>query len=58
MTTETIVPSACVHDCAGCCVLRAHVRDGVIVRISSDDSGPDTPAERQLRTCARGRAYC
>lgn len=57
MSTERIVPSGCVHNCPGRCVLKAHVRDGVIVRISSDDRGPDLPYHRQLRACARGRAY-
>ncbi|MHB1417772.1 MAG: DMSO/selenate family reductase complex A subunit, partial [Chloroflexota bacterium] len=49
--------SACVHNCEGHCILKAHVRDGVIVRITSDVDGPDTPYRRQLRACARGRAY-
>lgn len=57
MSEERIVPSACVHNCPGRCVLRAHVRDGVIVHISSDDQGADQPHHRQLRACARGRAY-
>ena len=57
MTTaeETIVPSGCAHDCPGRCVLRAHVRDGRIVRITSDDS--PFGDRRPLRACARGRAY-
>ena len=54
---ERIVPSGCAHDCMGRCVLKAHVRDGVIVQITSDDEGPDTAGERQLRACSRGRAY-
>jgi anaerobic dimethyl sulfoxide reductase subunit A len=56
-TAERIIPSGCAHDCMGHCILKAHVRDGVIVRITSDDDGPDTPGERQLRACSRGRAY-
>ena len=57
MADERIVQTACVHNCPGYCILKAHVRDGVIVRISSEDSGPDTIYRRQLRACARGRAY-
>jgi len=57
LSLERVVPTACVHNCPGRCVLKAHVRDGVIVRLSSDDDGPDSPYERQLRACARGRAY-
>ncbi len=47
-----VIPSGCCHDCGGRCVLRFHVRDGVIVRTESD-----TGAEPQLRACLRGRAY-
>ena len=57
MSDERIVPTACVHDCHGRCALRAHVRDGVIVRLSFPSEGPDTPQERRLRGCARGLAY-
>ncbi len=47
-----LVPTGCPHDCGGKCVLVAHVRDGVIERITSDEG--DDP---QLRACQRGRAY-
>ena len=57
MSLETIVSTVCPHDCLGRCLLKAHVRDGVIVRLSSDDAGADDPHHRQLRACARGRAY-
>ena len=45
------------HNCGGRCLLKVHVRDGVIVRIESDDRPGDTLADPQLRACARGRAY-
>ncbi|MBE3580222.1 MAG: molybdopterin-dependent oxidoreductase [Thermoanaerobacteraceae bacterium] len=51
-----IVPTACNHNCGGRCVLKAHVRNGVITRITTDDE-PDTPETPQLRACLRGRAY-
>jgi anaerobic dimethyl sulfoxide reductase subunit A len=44
------------HNCGGRCLLIAHVRDGRIVRLETDDR-PDTLAAPQLRACARGRAY-
>lgn len=47
-----IVPSGCCHDCGGRCVLRAHVRDGKIIRIETDNG-----AQPQIRACLRGRAY-
>jgi anaerobic dimethyl sulfoxide reductase subunit A len=33
---ETIVTSTCGHNCGGRCVVNAHVRDGQIVKISTD----------------------
>ena len=50
---EKIIPTQCVNHCGGTCLLKAHVKDGVITRIDTDD-GPDEP---QLRACLRGRAY-
>lgn len=52
MPEEKIVITTCTHDCGGRCLLKVHVRDGVITRIETDDG-----AEPQLRACVRGRAY-
>ena len=49
---EEIVNTTCASHCGGTCVLRIHVKDGVITRIEGDDG-----EEPQLRACARGRAY-
>ena len=48
----TIVPTGCCHDCGGRCVLKAHVKDGRIIRIETDNG-----EEPQIRACLRGRAY-
>jgi len=45
------VPITCPHDCGGQCLMWAHVKDGVIVRIESEP-GDEPPA----RACARGLA--
>ena len=45
------------HNCGGKCLLKVHVRDGVITRIEGDDRPTDEVADPQLRACARGRAY-
>ncbi len=50
--STTIVRTGCCHDCGGRCVLRAHVKDGKIIRIETDNG-----EEPQLRACLRGRAY-
>jgi anaerobic dimethyl sulfoxide reductase subunit A len=44
------------HNCGGRCLLIAHVENGRITRLDSDDR-PDSLAAPQLRACARGRAY-
>jgi anaerobic dimethyl sulfoxide reductase subunit A len=54
---DRVVRLGCpAHNCGGRCLLRAHVRDGVIVRLETDDR-PDGVADPQLRACTRGRAY-
>jgi len=52
MREEKIVPTICNSHCGGACLLRVHVKDGVITRIESDDG-----EEPQFRACLRGRAY-
>ncbi len=47
-----IVQTGCCHDCGGRCVLRAHVKDGRIIRFETDNG-----EEPQIRACLRGRAY-
>lgn len=44
------------HNCGGRCLLIAHVQNGRITRLDTDDR-PDTLAAPQLRACVRGRAY-
>jgi len=45
------------HNCGGRCLLKVHVKDGVITRIEGDDRPTDEVADPQLRACVRGRAY-
>jgi len=56
-----IVNTGCpAHNCGGRCLLRVHVRDGLITRIETDDRPEDADAPEarpQLRACTRGRAY-
>jgi anaerobic dimethyl sulfoxide reductase subunit A len=44
------------HNCGGRCLLIAHIQNGRIIRLDTDDR-PDSLASPQLRACARGRAY-
>jgi len=49
---DKVVPTADSHDCGGRCLLKAHVREGKIIRIETDDGD-----EPQCRACLKGRAY-
>jgi anaerobic dimethyl sulfoxide reductase subunit A len=54
----TIMRVGCpAHNCGGRCVLKLHVKDGVIKRIETDDRPTDDIRDPQLRACIRGRAY-
>jgi anaerobic dimethyl sulfoxide reductase subunit A len=50
---ESVVTSTCGHNCGGRCVVNAHVRDGRIVRISTDPRRW-TPEVPPLHACVRG----
>jgi anaerobic dimethyl sulfoxide reductase subunit A len=49
---EKLVITTCASHCGGSCILKLHVKEGIIVRIETDDG-----EEPQLRACLRGRAY-
>ena len=48
---EKAIMTTCNSHCGGQCLLKIHVKDGVITRIETDDG-----EEPQLRACLRGRA--
>jgi len=49
---EKVVMTVCHSHCGGACVLKLHVKDGVITSIETDSG-----EEPQYRACLRGRAY-
>lgn len=51
-SNEKVIKTTCASHCGGTCVLKVHVRGGVITRIETDDG-----EEPQLRACLKGRAY-
>jgi len=50
---EKVVTSTCAHNCGGRCVVNAHVKDGAIVRITTDPR-KWTPEMPPLTACVRG----
>lgn len=56
-TGEVIKQTCSTFDCGRKCVIKAHVRDGVVTRISTildKDLDPKAPV---MRACTRGRGY-
>lgn len=53
---EKVVWTSCNVNCGSRCVLRAHVSDGIITRIETDDLGDDQYGDHQVRACLRGRS--
>ena len=50
--SEKVVYTTCSSHCGGACLLKLHVKDGVITKIETDDG-----EEPQYRACLKGRAY-
>lgn len=50
-----IIPTSCTHNCGGRCLLKAHVKEGVLIQLTTDDS-PDTADFPQTRACLKGRS--
>ncbi len=50
------IPAACWHNCGGRCLIYAYVEEGIVKRIKTDDTHPDSPDFPQMRACPRGRA--
>jgi len=48
------VAAPCWHNCGGKCLVKAYVKDGVILRQKTDDYNTDDEYNRQQRSCLRG----
>lgn len=55
-TPDKILWNSCNVNCGSRCALRVHVKDGVISRVETDNTGTDEYGLHQLRACARGRS--
>jgi len=54
---EKVVLTSGSHNCGGRCVVKVHVRDERIVRISTEDNISDSYDTPQLRGCLKCRSY-
>lgn len=57
LAPEQVIPTCSTFDCGGKCDIRAHLKDGVVTRISTlpdKDLDPQMPI---MRACVRGRGY-
>ncbi|WP_147535540.1 DMSO/selenate family reductase complex A subunit [Bacillus marasmi] len=54
---ETIIPTCSTFDCGGKCVIKAHVQDGVITRISTRTDEELDESNPYMKACVRGRGY-
>ncbi len=55
-STGQWITAPCWHNCGGRCLIKAYVVDGVVKRIKTDDTHPDSVEYPQQRACVRGRA--
>jgi anaerobic dimethyl sulfoxide reductase subunit A len=55
--TKIVRTSCPAHNCGGRCLLVAHIQDGKIIRLESDDREYDEIDQPRLLACARGKAY-
>ncbi len=53
---ERIIPTMGVNNCGGRCIIKAHVKDGEVVRITTDTS-EGTLENPPLTACAKGLNY-
>ena len=58
MSAVKRVRTSCpAHNCGGRCLLIAHIKDGRIIQLESDDREYDGIDQPRLLACARGKAY-
>lgn len=55
--SEKIISTCSINNCGGRCVIKAHVKDGVVVRVSTDTEEGNDLSTPPLRACVRGRNY-
>jgi anaerobic dimethyl sulfoxide reductase subunit A len=54
---DKVVSTCSINNCGGRCVIKAYVKDGVVVRVATDTTVSGDPSIPPLRACVRGRNY-
>lgn len=54
---EKIVPTCGTLDCGGKCIVKAHIQDGVLTRISTRTNEEVDDKNPYMKACVRGRGY-
>ncbi|ALC90864.1 DMSO reductase [Bacillus sp. FJAT-18017] len=54
---EKIIPTCSTFDCGGKCLIKAHVKDGVIVKVSARTNNELDEQNPYMKACVRGRSY-
>lgn len=57
ISKEKVVSTCSINNCGGRCIIRAHVKDGAVVRIGTDTRQAGDLSAPPLRACVRGRNY-
>ncbi len=52
-----VVSTFCATNCAGCCNLRFHMKDGEIQYVETDNTGDSEFGSLQARACLKGRSH-
>jgi anaerobic dimethyl sulfoxide reductase subunit A len=52
-----VISTCSINNCGGRCVIKAHVRDGMVVRVSTDTQEGGDLETPPLRACIRGQNY-
>lgn len=56
LDADQTVWSSCLVNCGSRCPVRLQVKDGVVVRVLTDNTGGDELGDLQIRACPRGRS--
>jgi anaerobic dimethyl sulfoxide reductase subunit A len=54
---DKVISTCSINNCGGRCVIKAYVKDGVVVRVGTDTQESEDLSAPSLMACVRGRNY-